>query len=83
MFPVVIDYSKNNEAYTGDFELIYQQTIPKLDTFVDLAVVGTKIERTVRRTIGRKKIQEDMIQATSQLIEFQNASNRYIYLKEN
>ena len=44
---MVVDYTVDSNAFTGDFELIYSCPIPKIDKFEELPIVGKRLERPI------------------------------------
>lgn len=53
---VVVDHTRDPNAYTGDFEVIHSQEIYTPTNEVDLTIDGKKIERTIDRRRFREKM---------------------------
>lgn len=40
---VIIDFTGDPEAFTGEFELVYTHEIPKVKNYAELSIIGKKL----------------------------------------
>ena len=77
----MVDYSRDSSAYTGDFELIYSQEMPKQENFADLTIVGRKITRSIKRSESVNKQIIDVKMNTKTIEAYRKIADRYVYLQ--
>jgi hypothetical protein len=79
---VVVDHARDPNAYTGDFELIYSQEMPKQENFADLTIVGKKIKSIYQGNGSAGNRQTIDVKMNTKTIEaYQKITDRYVYLK--
>jgi hypothetical protein len=83
---VVVDHSKDSTAYTGDFELIHSEEIPKVLNNEELPIVGKKINRHIERQSFKefvmKKNSTDTERSERVIQSMTHNTCEYIYLKD-
>lgn len=89
---VIVDYTEDPKAFTGDFELIYSQLIPKVDNIEELPIVGKRLERPINYVNMHKEeegshilnlnMNTELISKFSSLSEKYMNENAIIYYKQ-
>ena len=87
---VVIDHTRDPNAYVGDFELIHSQEIyTPLDDY-DLTINGKQIERTIDRTRFKETMMKTKQNNSSKMRQGKNRTEfetsdgiKYVYIKES
>lgn len=89
---VIVDYTEDSTAYTGDFELIYSQPIPKVDKFEEMPIVGKRLERPINQQNKQKEeeaihivninMNNDLISKFSSLSEQYMTDSAITYYKQ-
>lgn len=75
-----MDHLRDPSAYTGDFELIYSQEMPKQENLADLTIVGRKIKRNINKESLNKQM--IVVKMNTKTIEaYQKVADRFVYLK--
>lgn len=87
---VVVDHTRDPNAYVGDFELIHSQEIyTPVDDF-DLTINGMQIERTIDRTRFKLKMMKTRQNNSKEMREDKNMTEfetsdgiKYVYIKQS
>lgn len=89
---VIVDYTDDPTAYTGDFDLIYSQPIPKVDKFEEMPIVGKRLERPINQKNTQKEeeaihivdinLNHELISKFSSLSEQYMTDNAITYYKQ-